>query len=78
MLCIIYGGTRIRTAHRPEAKDACVNIAPINPLSHHSSVLIFVYSNTFFQAGIIEEMMEDAMESLEDQVLELPCKTGRS
>jgi hypothetical protein len=33
MLCIIYGGTGTRTAHRPEAKDACVNIAPINPLA---------------------------------------------
>jgi hypothetical protein len=26
------------TADRPEAKGACVNIAPINPLSHHGSV----------------------------------------
>jgi hypothetical protein len=25
---------------QPEAKDACVNIAPINPLSHHGSVLV--------------------------------------
>jgi hypothetical protein len=26
------------TADRPEAKDTCVNIAPINPLSHRGSV----------------------------------------
>jgi hypothetical protein len=33
---------------------------------------MFLYSLINFQAGIIEEMMEDAMETLEDQVRSKP------
>jgi hypothetical protein len=40
--------------NRPEAKDACVNIALINPLSHHGSVLRADYWKHDFEGSKME------------------------